>query len=82
MPRIIVTSRYLKRGSKKNLKNYVKYIATREGSVQIPNMNKSAPATKNQQELISSLLNDFPDSKELFDTKNHLNYRQKSKKMV
>ena len=33
MPKIIVTSRYLKCGSKKNLKNYVKYIATREGAV-------------------------------------------------
>ena len=31
MPKIIVTSRYLKSGSKKNLANYVKYIATREG---------------------------------------------------
>ena len=34
MPRLIVTSRYLKCGSKKNLNNYVKYIATREGVVQ------------------------------------------------
>ncbi len=67
MPKIIVTSRYLKSGSKKNLANYVKYIATREGSVPIPNMDKTASATKNQQELISSLLNDFPDSKELFE---------------
>ena len=33
MPKIFVTSRYLKCGSKKNLKNYVKYIATREGVV-------------------------------------------------
>lgn len=33
MPKIIVTSRYLKSGSKKNLANYVKYIATREGAV-------------------------------------------------
>lgn len=31
MPKIIVTSRYLKCGSKKKLKNYVKYISTREG---------------------------------------------------
>lgn len=31
MPKLIVTSRYLKSGSKKNLANYVKYIATREG---------------------------------------------------
>ena len=65
MPKLIVTSRYLKSGSgkKKQLYHYVKYIATREGSVPIPNANETAPATKNQQELISSLLNDFPDSK-------------------
>ena len=31
MPKIIVTSRYLKNSSKKKLSNYVKYIATREG---------------------------------------------------
>lgn len=31
MPKIIVTSRYLKSSSKKKLSNYVKYIATREG---------------------------------------------------
>ena len=37
MPRIFVTSRYLRKGSKKNLKNYVKYIATREGSVRTVN---------------------------------------------
>ena len=69
MPKLIVTSRYLKSGSgkKKQLYHYVKYIATREGSVPIPNANETAPATKNQQELISSLLNDFPDSKELFE---------------
>lgn len=69
MPKLIVTSRYLKSGSgkKKQLYHYVKYIATREGSVPIPNANETAPATKNQQELISSLLHDFPDSKELFE---------------
>lgn len=69
MPKLIVTSRYLKSGSgkRKQLYHYVKYIATREGSVPIPNANEIAPATKNQQELISSLLNDFPDSKELFE---------------
>ena len=56
MPKLIVTSRYLKSGSgkKKQLYHYVKYIATREGSVPIPNANETAPATKNQQELISS----------------------------
>lgn len=67
MPKIIVTSRYLKSGSKKNLANYVKYVATREGAVPILNANENAPATKNQQELILSLLNDFPDSRDLFE---------------
>ena len=69
MPKLIFTSRYLKSGSgkKKQLYHYVKYIATREGSVPIPNANETAPATKSQQELISSLLHDFHDSKELFE---------------
>ena len=31
MPRLVVVSRYLKSGNSKNLSNYVKYIATREG---------------------------------------------------
>lgn len=74
MPKLIVTSRYLKSGSgkKKQLYHYVKYIATREGSVPIPNANETAPATKSQQELISSLLHDFPDSKELFEYADYL----------
>lgn len=72
MPKIIVTSRYLKSGSKKNLANYVKYVATREGSVAVKNIDENAPATKNQQELILSLLNDFPDSKELFEYEDYV----------
>ena len=72
MPKIIVTSRYLKSGSKKNLVNYVRYIATREGSVAMKNIDESTPATKNQQELILSLLNDFPDSKELFEYEDYI----------
>ncbi len=72
MPKIIVTSRYLKSGSKKNLANYVKYVATREGSVAVKNIDENAPATKNQQELISSLLNDFSDIKELFEYEDYV----------
>jgi len=59
-------------GSKKNLANYVKYVATREGSVTVKNIDENAPATKNQQELILSLLNDFPDSKELFEYEDYV----------
>lgn len=72
MPKIIVTSRYLKSGSKKNLANYVRYVATREGSVAMKNFDENAPATKNQRELILSLLNDFPDSKDLFEYEDYV----------
>ncbi len=62
MPKIIVTSRYMKSGSHSHIGNYVKYIATREG-VEVSEKNISS--TKNQEELIAKLLNDFPDSKNL-----------------
>ena len=66
MPRLVVVSRYLKSGSGKNLSNYVKYIATREGAAVVKENNGTAPATKAQQELITSLLKDFSDSKSSF----------------
>ena len=61
-----MVSRYLKSGSGKNLSNYVKYIATREGAAVVKENNGTAPATKAQQELITSLLKDFSDSKSSF----------------
>lgn len=67
MPKLIVTSRYLKAGSKKHIQNYVKYIATREGNVPVPNGKSQAPATTNQQELLKQLLADYPDSTEMFE---------------
>ena len=65
MSRIIITSRYLKSGSSNKLKKYVKYIATRE-TVEKREQNivqNKAPASEKQQELLSSLLNDFPEAK-------------------
>jgi len=73
MPRIIVTSRYLKSGSGKNLSNYVKYIATREGSVTVKENNGTAPATQKQQELILFLLKEFPESTETFEYDDYKN---------
>ncbi len=61
-----MVSRYLKSGSSKNLSNYVKYIATREGAATVKENNGTTPATKKQQELISSLLKDFSYSKNSF----------------
>ncbi len=59
MPKIIVTSRYLKCGSKKNLKNYVKYIATREGVV----------STVSERENYVGYLANRPNSHGLFNEK-------------
>ena len=56
MPKLIVTSRYLKCGSKKNLANYVKYIATREGVV----------STFNERENYVGYLANRPNSHGLF----------------
>ena len=67
MPKLIVTSRYLKSGSKKNLSNYVKYIASREGVVPANSKQNNASASKAQSDLIKQLLADFPDGKELFE---------------
>lgn len=67
MPKIIVTSRYMKSGAHSHIGNYVKYIATREG-VEVSEKNISS--TKNQERLIQKLLKDFPDSKNLPEYEN------------
>lgn len=67
MPRIIVTSRYLKSGNKKNVSNYVKYIATRPGSVTKDTPNEDKQVTKKQKELIETMLKDFPDSRTIYE---------------
>ncbi len=59
MPKIIVTSRYLKCGSKKKLKNYVKYISTREGAV---------PTVSERENYVGYLAN-RPNSHGLFNEK-------------
>lgn len=66
MPKLIVTSRYLKIGAVKKLQNYVKYIATREGSVPVKENNGNEPVTQKQYELIISLLREFPNSTQTF----------------
>ena len=61
---IIVTSRYIKSGTKKTKTkraNFTKYIATRESVVKRPQSN--APVTKNQTQLINDLLVEFPKAK-------------------
>ena len=67
MPRIIVTSRYLKSGNKKNISNYVKYIATRPGSVTKDTPEQNTKVTEKQKELIETMLKDFPDSRTIYE---------------
>ena len=43
MPMLIITSRYLKKGAVKKSQNYVKYIATREGSVPVKENSGNEP---------------------------------------
>ena len=62
MPKIIVTSRYMKSGARSHIGNYVKYIATREG---VSLTEKNIPQSQKQEKIIERLTNDFPDSKKL-----------------
>ncbi len=77
MSQIIVTSRYLKSGSAKNMvkrKNYTKYIATRE-TVEIRVQKKydlNAPVTENQKKILNELLTDFPESKQYLEHEDYI----------
>ncbi len=62
MPKIIVTSRYMKSGARSHIGNYVKYIATREG---VSLTEKNIPQSQKQEKIIERLINDFPASKKL-----------------
>lgn len=64
MPKLIVTSRYIKSGSHGKLGNYVKYIATREG-VAIPQQH-----TELDREIFMNYLDSRPKSHGLFTGKN------------
>ena len=69
MSQIIITSRYLKSETETKRKNYTRYIATRE-TVEIREQNiidREAPATEKQQELLSDLLKDFPEAKKYLE---------------
>jgi len=62
------STRYLWRGG------YAKYIATRDGVEKIDDTNRFAPATWKQKQLITKILRDFPDSKEMLE---YEDYQQK-----
>ena len=57
MPKVIVTSRYIKPNAHKRFGNYIKYIATREG------VEKPVPKQKNNQELDREIFMNYLDSR-------------------
>ena len=64
MARLIVKSPYIKCGSGKSAGGYLKYIATRERVEIIPD---DRPPTRKQEQLITKMVKDFPDTKELME---------------
>ncbi|MBD5083873.1 MAG: sel1 repeat family protein [Clostridiales bacterium] len=60
MARLILKSPYIKGGAR--AVNYAKYIGTRE---RVELVHDGRPATKKQEQLIASLVKDFPDAKKL-----------------
>ena len=69
MPRVIFKCPYLKGGGKTEAhrRYFVKYIATREGVDKIDDSRKLLPETIKQRKLVSQLLREFPDTKDLFE---------------
>ena len=65
MPKIIVTSTYRKgggEGKKGGAGGLLKYMGTREGVEKLPLSQAKAPATKQQQSLIDTVLKRIPDA--------------------
>ena len=62
MPALIQKCGYIKGGAKAG--GYMKYISTREG---VEVLEGSGDPTEKQRELIEKILQDFPDSRELFE---------------
>ena len=61
MPKLVQKCSYIKSGK---AAGYMKYIATRE---RVEKLSGTVPVTEKQQELIASLLRDFPDTRELHE---------------
>ena len=72
MVRLITKFKYLKPNRKVSAGGYAKYIATREGVEKIDDTKKFAPETAKQKNLIEKILQDFPDSKDMFEYADYL----------
>ncbi|WP_151075876.1 MobP3 family relaxase [Flintibacter sp. KGMB00164] len=75
MARLIVKSPYIKCGGNQGAGGYMKYIATRERVEIIPD---DRPPTRKQEQLITKLVNDFPDTKELLEYEDYTRHPTKA----
>ena len=70
MPRVIFKCPYIKPGTQKaatHLNNYVRYVATREGTEKFTPDKADQPATKKQRDMVQRILKDFPLSRGMFE---------------
>ncbi len=72
MAKIILKWRYTKPGQGKHNSNLVKYIATRENVDKIDDSWKHQPVSQAQEELIQTILQDFPGSKDSHEYMDYL----------
>ena len=75
MARLIVKSPYYKCGGNATLSGYLRYIATRERVELLPD---DRPPTRKQEQLITKLVKDFPDSKPLYEYEDYIEKPTKS----
>lgn len=75
MASLIVKSPYIKCGGGKSAGGYLKYIATRERVEIIPD---GRPPTRKQEQLITKLVRDFPDTKELLEYEDYASHSTKT----
>ena len=75
MARLIVKSPYIKCGGGQSAGGYMKYIATRERVAIIPD---DRPPTRKQEQLITKLVNDFPDTKESLEYEDYTSHPTKA----
>lgn len=67
MPKIILTSRYLRDAPPAQLENYVRYVSTREGVEKVEGSRQNLPSTAQQKDLIRQIVHDFPFAKEMLE---------------
>ncbi len=77
MPKIILTSRYIKNAARANAGKLIRYMGTREGVEKLPEGADDSPATVRQQRLISSILKSLPSTT---DYPEYFDYGQKNTK--